>query len=244
VTACDFAASKTENIASNKTENILDVSRGTDCSNNTDISNISDIIDSSLISYLNKESICTSLTISDTCESILNNDNQTLCNTSNELKKTCLNETGITIEESKKQSCDFQQLDKECFQQSTNITEQEEGLIKTIKKTQDNNILHSISKGMNNKKITVHSDCNNNSEGVAPKSKPIIIEDIIYNKSKYIISKLHIHIQTDQKDDGQKVFKSSEEKEYKLSNKKDDGGYRLSNKEDVSFSVISNYSKH
>jgi len=51
VTACNFAASN------NKTENILDVSRGTDCSNNTDISNISDIIDSSLISYLNKESI-------------------------------------------------------------------------------------------------------------------------------------------------------------------------------------------
>jgi len=166
-------------------------------------------IDSSLISYLNKESICTSLTISDTCESILNNDDQTLCNnddqtlcnTSNK-KEKCLNETDITIEESKKQSCDFQQLDKECFQQSTNITEQEEGLIKTIKKTQDNNILHSISKGMNNKKITVHSDCNNNSEGIAPKSKPIIIEDVIYNKSKYIILKPRIHIQTDQKDDG------------------------------------------
>jgi len=98
------------------------------------------------------------LTISDTCESILNNDDQTLCNTSNELKEKCLNEIDIIIEESKKQSCDFQQLDKECFQQSTNITEQEEqeeGLIKTIKKTQDNNILHSISKDMNNKKITV-----------------------------------------------------------------------------------------
>jgi len=235
VTACNFAAS------SNKTENILDVSRRTDCSDNTGISNISNIIDSSLISYINKESICTSLTISDICESILNNDDQTLCNTSNELKEKCLNETNITIEESKKQSCDFQQLDKECFQQSTNITEQKEGLIKTIKKTQDN-ILHSISKGMNNKKITVQSDYNNNSEEIAPKSKPIIIEDIIYNKSKYIISKPYI--QTDQKDDGQEVFKSSEEKEYKLSNKEDNGGYRLSNKEDVSFSIISNYGKH
>jgi len=95
---------------------------------------------------------------------------------------------------------------------------------------------------MNNKKITVHSDYNNNSEEIAPKSKPIIIEDIIYNKSKYIISKPYI--QTNQKDDGQEVFKSSEEKEYKLSNKEDNGGYRLSNKEDVSFSIISNYGKH
>lgn len=87
----------TDNVASSsKTENTLDVSERTECSDKANISSISDIsniINSSFMSYLNDRSVCTpSTTPEKLCESLFNVDGQTNCNTNDELSEKNLNE--------------------------------------------------------------------------------------------------------------------------------------------------------
>lgn len=127
----------------------------------------------------------------------------------------------ITTDELKKQSCSFPQLNKVCFQQITDITEQEEGSV-MIKNIQENkSILHSVSEDIHNIKTTAcldNNDFDNNAKKKA--SICIITENIIYSKPKYIILK-RTPTKTDQKEAGQEILKSSEEKKYGLSDKED-----------------------
>lgn len=75
--------------SSSETENSLNVSERIECSDKVNISDISNILDSSLMSYLNNESICTPSTRSETFPNI---DEQTRCNTNDELRENRLNE--------------------------------------------------------------------------------------------------------------------------------------------------------
>lgn len=134
-------------------------------------------------------------------------------------------------EESKKLSCNSQQLDEDCFQQLTDITNQEENLIK-IKNVPDESFLHSISKDMHHEKTIAHFDydCNNNSKGIVPKC--IITENIICNTS-YTILKI-TPTKIDKKKDEQGILKSPARTKYSKFS-------QLSNKK--SFSNLSSYSK-
>lgn len=78
--------------SSSETENSLNVSERIACSDKVNISDISNILDSSLMSYLNNESICTPSTRSETFPNI---DEQTHCNTNDELRENRLNENYI-----------------------------------------------------------------------------------------------------------------------------------------------------
>lgn len=136
-------------------------------------------------------------------------------------------------EESKKQSCSFQQLDKDCLQQLTNVTNQKENLI-NMKNIQDKSALQSVSKDAHHGKTIAHFDdydCNNNSKKIVPKC--IITENITYS-TPYTILKV-TPTKNDKNKDKQGILKSPIKNKYSK--------FRLSNKKSISFSNLSSYSK-
>lgn len=66
--------------------------------NTSNLNDLSNIIDSSLVSYLNNESLCTSLTISETTFNSLFNTDQTHSNTIDKSGEKCLEEMHMNRE--------------------------------------------------------------------------------------------------------------------------------------------------
>lgn len=151
-------------------------------------------------------------------------------------KVLCNIQKNDMTEGSKKTSYNFQQLDENCFQQLTDITNQNENLIKNgMKNVSDNSFLYSTSKDMHNEKSIAHFDdydCNNNSEEVVPKC--IITENITFNTPYTIVKQTPTEI--DKIEDKRGIHKYSARNNYSKFNKN-------SNKKSISFSNLSSYGK-